>query len=133
MAVTYPSQTLAVTVARLPEDVYAHVHDPRNLPRWASGLARSIECVGDEWVAQTAQGPMRVRFLPRNDLGVLDHSVSPQPGVEISVPLRVVAKGDGSEVMLTLFRLPGMSGAQFEPDAALVLADLRRLKALLEG
>jgi hypothetical protein len=54
--------------------------------------------------------------------------------VEIYVPLRVVANGDaGSEVLLTLFRRPGMSDEKFAADAEWVLSDLRKLKALLEA
>ncbi|WP_225308522.1 hypothetical protein [Hypericibacter terrae] len=54
------------------------------------------------------------------------------PGVEILIPLRVVANGSGSEVALTLFRLPGMSDEKFAADADWVRRDLERLKALLE-
>jgi hypothetical protein len=63
----------------------------------------------------------------------LDHTVIPAPGVEIYVPLRVVANGDaGSEVLFTLFRQPGMSDEKFAADAKWVLSDLQKLKALLE-
>lgn len=37
-----------------------------------------------------------------------------------------------SEVLLTLFQQPGMSDAQYAADAALVQADLARLKHALE-
>jgi hypothetical protein len=64
----------------------------------------------------------------------LDHTVVPAPGVEIHVPLRVVANGDaGSEVLLTLFRRPGVSDEEFAADAGWVSRDLRALKALLEA
>ena len=54
-------------------------------------------------------------------------------GSEISIPLRVVPNGDGAEVTLTLFRVPGMDDARFERDQGMVAADLARLKALLEA
>jgi len=47
--------------------------------------------------------------------------------------MRVVANGEGSEVMFTLFQLPGMSGEQFIQDASMVEADLLTLKTVLEG
>lgn len=40
--------------------------------------------------------------------------------------------GEGSEVLFTLFQLPGMSDEQFAKDAAMVEADLRMLKTVME-
>ncbi len=55
-------------------------------------------------------------------------------GYSVSVPpMRVIAHGDGAEVLLTLFRLPGWTDEQFDRDAALVMADLQTLKRLLES
>jgi uncharacterized protein YndB with AHSA1/START domain len=34
-------QHVSVHIARSPADVYEFASDPRNLPRWAAGLARS--------------------------------------------------------------------------------------------
>ena len=53
-------------------------------------------------------------------------------GIEIYIPLRVIANGTGAEVMLTLFRLPEMTDAVFARDAEWVAKDLAALKALLE-
>lgn len=47
--------------------------------------------------------------------------------------MRVVANGEGSELMFTLFQLPGMSDEQFGQDAGMVETDLRTLKVVLEG
>ncbi len=44
----------------------------------------------------------------------------------------MVANGDGAEVTLTLFRVPGMDDATFARDQGLVAKDLATLKALLE-
>jgi len=64
-----------------------------NLPRWASGIGTSIANVNGGWIAQTPQGPVKVRFAPRNDLGVLDHYVTLPTGVKIYIPLRVIPNG----------------------------------------
>ena len=51
--------------------------------------------------------------------------------MEVDAPLRVVANENaGTEVLLPLFRQPGMSGATFEAGAVWVMQDLRTLKAL---
>lgn len=75
---------------------------------------------------------MKVRFVEKNDLGVLDHYVDPAPGVEVYVPMRVLSNGSGSEVIFTLFRLPDMSEEKYAEDVGLVEQDLRTLKNVLE-
>jgi hypothetical protein len=54
-------------------------------------------------------------------------------GEVIYVPMRVIADGDGSEVVLTVRRRPGMTDAEFKADGDAVAADLARLKRILEG
>jgi len=63
----------------------------------------------------------------------LDHVVTMESGVEIPVPLRVVANGTGGAVTLTLFRTPEMNDESFEADAEMVRRDLLALKGLLES
>ena len=77
------------------------------------------------------QGPVRIRFTERNAFGVMDHHVALDTGPEVHVPMRLVPNGGGAEVLVTLFRRPGMSDAGFAADAAWVLRDLLTLKALL--
>ena len=76
---------------------------------------------------------MKVRFTKSNSYGVLDHYVELPDGSEIYVPMRVIANGTGSEVMFTLFRVPGMTDEKFAADAEWVMRDLNRLKELLEA
>ncbi|HEX9822667.1 MAG TPA: SRPBCC family protein [Methylomirabilota bacterium] len=133
MAETVESRTITVRIARPWRDVYDFASVPENFPRWASGLGRSLKKVGGGWIAHTAEGPVTVRFTERNDFGVLDHHVDLRPGVEIHVPMRVIANGTGSEVIFTLFRLPEMTAEDFARDAEWVERDLRALKALLES
>lgn len=123
---------LRIGIARPLDTVYAFASDPRNLPRWAKGLGASVVRDGGQWRVQTPQGPARLRFAPPNPFGILDHTVSPAPGIEVYVPMRVIAHGTGSEVVFTLFRQPGMSDEQFAQDAAMVEQDLAALRAVLE-
>ena len=133
MASTFESRTVTVRIARPQPDVYDFTSAPENFPRWASGLARSLKKVEGEWIADTSEGPVKVRFTERNDFGILDHHVAVRPGVDIYIPMRVIANGTGSEVSLTLFRLPDMTDEAFARDAEWGERDLRALKALLEG
>jgi len=124
--------TLSVSIERPPREISDFVSQPRNLPRWAVGLARSVRPDGESWIADTAQGPVRLRFAPSNAFGVLDHYVRPVAGREIAVP-RVVPNGAGSEVLITVFQQPEMTEAQYQEDLGLVRRDLERLKRVLEG
>ena len=132
MSATYESRTISVAIARPPREVYDFAVDPGNLPKWAAGLGWSGVRDGDDWMSHTEQGPVRVRFARRNELGVLDHYVTLSGGEVVYSPMRVVANGTGSELSFTLFRLAGMTEEEFEADAAAVERDLKALKLLLE-
>jgi hypothetical protein len=127
------SRTLSVSIARSPQAVYDVVADPLNLPRWAGGLGSAVRKSADGWIVESANGPVGLRFAARNAFGVLDHWVNVGPGVEVYVPMRVIANGDASEVIFTLFQTLDMSAATFAADAALVQRDLDHLKRLLEA
>ncbi len=126
-------QHVSVSIHRRPADVYEFASDPRNLPCWAAGLARSeVRQEGDEWVADAPFGKVRVKFAQKNPHGVLDHDVRLESGVTIHNPMRVVPNGEGSEFIFTLIRQPGTSDQKFAADKAAVEKDLRTLKELLE-
>lgn len=127
------SQTLSVTIECPPGKVYEFVSNPENLPKWAAGLCQFVRKSNGDWIVETSRGPMKIRFAEKNGLGVLDHYVSPAPGVEVYVPMRVLPNGSGSEVIFTLFRQLEMSDEQYAEDAGLVERDLGTLKKILEG
>jgi uncharacterized protein YndB with AHSA1/START domain len=127
------SRHIAVFIARAPDEVYAYASDPRHLPRWAAGLARS-EAVqeGGEWFVESPLGKVRVRFAETDAFGVLDHDVALDSGAVFHNPMRVLPNGDGSEVVFTLIRHPGMPAERFAEDQKAVAKDLATLKGLLE-
>jgi hypothetical protein len=126
------SQVLSVHIERPLADVAAFLADPMNMNLWASGLGHSLRQEQGEWWADGPEGPVRIRFSPRNDFGVADHWVTLAPGVEVYIPLRAIAHGAGSEVQLTLLRQPSMSDERYAADADWIRRDLATLKALLE-
>ncbi|HLS50137.1 MAG TPA: SRPBCC family protein [Actinomycetaceae bacterium] len=126
------SRHISTVVSADPAAVYAFAADPDNLPRWAAGLARSeVSRDGDVLRASSPMGEVTVRFAPANDLGVLDHDVTLPTGATVTNPLRVLAHPDGAEIVFTLRQLK-LSDEEFERDAAMVEADLARLKAIVE-
>ena len=126
------SRKLSVSIGRPAAQAYEFLAQPENFAKWASGLGASLRRAGADWVVETPEGPATVCFTERNSHGVLDHAVSLPRGGSVYVPLRVVAKGDGCELVLTLFRQPGMSDEKFAADAEWVMRDLQAAKRILE-
>ena len=124
---------LAVAIDRPAVEAYEFLSAPENFPKWASGLAATLRRSGEDWIAETPEGPALVRFSERNRYGVLDHSVTLPRGVTVYVPLRIVERERGCELVLTLFRQPGMSDERFAADAQWVMRDLDAAKRLLEA
>lgn len=127
------SQTLSVFVAAPPAQVYAFASNPENLPLWVPSFFCSVERVNGEWVAQSPMGRVVFGFVPPNDLGVLDHTVTLPSGAKLINPMRVIPNGDGSEILFTLIQHEGMTDQQFQEDAEMVLSDLHTLRRLLES
>jgi hypothetical protein len=123
---------ISISIGRPPADVYAFAVEPSNLPKWASGLAGGIRQVDGEWVADSPMGEVRVAFAPRNALGVLDHDVTLPTGDTVHNPVRVLPNAAGSEVVFTLFQLPGVADDKLDEDARTVTQDLQTLKKVLE-
>ena len=124
---------VSVAIRRSPREVYEFASNPGNLPRWARGLAGTIEEIGGDWVADSPMGKVKVHFVEKNALGVLDHEVTLPSGVTVHNPMRVMPRPDGrSELIFTVFRRPEMSDADFERDAQAVERDLRALAKWLE-
>lgn len=133
----FESRHISIRIHRPAAQVYAFTKDPLSFPKWAAGLASGLTQDGDpnegRWIAHGPGGDVQVRFSPENAYGVLDHWVTLPDGIELYIPLRVVANGEAAEVVLTLYRPPGMfDDAAFARDAAAVARDLAKLKALIE-
>ena len=127
------SRTISISIARNWQHVYEAVWRPQDFTRWASGLSKSPleRDDADWWKAEGPDGPIRIRFSDHNAFGVMDHYVDLGAGTVIYVPMRIVANGEGAEVLLTLFRQPGMSDEKFAADAEWVARDLLALRALI--
>ncbi len=124
---------LAVSIDRPAEDVYAFASDPRNLPRWAAGLAQQdVELVDGVWVVESPMGRVTVEFTPANSFGILDHRVTLPSGESVDNPVRVIPNADGCDVVFTVRRRAGMSAEQFATDRDTVAADLATLRDLMQ-
>lgn len=125
------STTLSISINRNWYEIYETIWRPEDFPKWASGLSKSaLTRKGDAWTAEGPEGPITITFTDHNAYGVLDHSVTLADGTVIYVPLRIIRNGEGAEVLLTLWRQPNMSDAQYAADAEWVKRDLLALKSL---
>ena len=124
---------ISTGIDRPPQEVYAFASDAGNLPAWASGIGDTIEFVDGEWVVDSPGGRLEIAFASPNPYGVLDHVVTMNTGERFYNPMRVIESGEGSEVVFSLYRVPGVSDEEYETDAATIAKDLATLKRLLES
>jgi hypothetical protein len=123
------ARTYSISIDRNWQALYEAIWRPEIFPNWASGLTESdLRRGGTGWIADGPEGPVTIRFTPHNDYGAMDHVVETEDGRHVHIPLRVIANGEGAEVMLTLFRQPGMTDEEFARDAKWITRDLRALK-----
>ena len=119
------ARTISIPIDRNWNEVYEAIWRPEDFPKWASGLSKSsLAKHGNAWKGEGPDGPITIRFTDHNLFGVMDHYVDTGVGPEIYVPLIVIPNGDGAEVLLTLFRQPGMTDEQFQADTEWVKRDL---------
>lgn len=128
------SRHVSQVIHRSVQEVYDFAADPAHLPRWAAGLAQSeVTTEGDDLLlVDSPMGRVTVRFVPRNDLGVLDHDVTLPSGTVVTNPVRVLAHPSGSEVLFTVRQIE-LTDEELERDVRLVERDLATLKELLES
>ncbi|MEX5710593.1 SRPBCC family protein [Parafrankia sp. FMc6] len=130
---TWRALHISQPIERAPAAVAAFAGNPENLPLWAAGLSNGIRLEEGRWVTDSPMGTVEVSFTGPVQHGVLDHDVTLPDGTVVHNPLRVLRNSEGSEVVFTLYQLPGVADGHFDRDAALVRADLGRLRSLLES
>ena len=128
---TWPARHISRFIERKPVEVCAFLADHRNLPKWAAGLSAGISEVNGVVFSESPMGKVQVRFAAGAEHGIFDHDVTLPDGKTFHNPLRVLKNDEGSEVVFTLYRLPGVTDDAYEKDAATIAADLERLATAL--
>src|SRR3954452_16870971 len=125
---------VGTTIDRAAGDVYEYAARTTNLSKWAAGLAhRPVEGIDGRRVVDSPLGRVVVAFTPANEYGILDHDLTLPSGHTVTNPLRVIANGDGCDVVFSVRRQPGMSDADFAADVESVTEDLATLRSIMEG
>lgn len=139
MMTTYPVRHLSLGIDCAYPHACAYLEDPANFAEWASGLGQGLTPgpttpEDHTWHAQTPTGPATIQFTPPNPFGILDHTVQPATNTPpVYIPMRLLRNRHGVEILFTLYQHPEMTDRAFAADAATVMADLRRLKSILES
>ena len=66
------ADTQAISIQASPDVVVDFLGDPRNLPRWAVGFAKSVRQDGARWIVSTARGEVPIRIVSDRRFGVVD-------------------------------------------------------------
>ncbi|MFG1174739.1 polyketide cyclase [Erwiniaceae bacterium CAU 1747] len=126
------SHTLSIAIPRNWVDLYETIWKPEFFPEWVSGLSNTpLEQDGNIWRGKGPQGAINVRFTEHNPYCIMDHYVDTGLSKEIFVPMRIVANGSGSQVLITLFRQPLLSDERFAQELERIRQDLQTLHTLL--
>jgi hypothetical protein len=129
---TFLARHISLSIDHPATQVYHFASNLENLPKWAAGLSQSIRKAGEEWIADSPMGVIKIKMAKANPFGILDHEVTLPSGAIIYNPMRVIANDEGSECVFTLYRRPGVSDEDFDRDAQAVETDLKQLKSILE-
>lgn len=129
----HQSYAISLSIKCSPERAYTYLAEPKNFPEWALAVGPGMTQIGPlEWATQSPTGDMRVRFCPRNSLGVLDHAIY-RPGEEpLMMPMRVFPNGEGCELTFVYFRRPGSTDEEYRSVIEWVTTDFMALKSQLE-
>jgi carbon monoxide dehydrogenase subunit G len=127
------SAVVHISILAPPKSVIAFLSDIENWKTWAPWIHSVGRTSGGDWKLETEAGPMKIRFVEPNSLGVLDHEVTVASGMVVLNSMRVLPNGDGSELVMVVFQSPGVSTEQFDRDVQAVTDDLVRLKAAAEA
>jgi hypothetical protein len=127
------AEVVHVSILASPRQVIAFLVDVHDWTTWAPWIRSVSRSSARDWMLDTDAGPMKVRFVEQNTLGVLDHEVTTASGVAVLNSMRVLANGSGSELVMVVFQSPEASTEQFERDVQAVRDDLARIKTVAES
>lgn len=128
---TYQVKNIHVSINKPAKEVYQYVANPENFPKWVAFI-KSIKKEGNFWVGDSDLGNIKIKWAPENEWGILDHYVTLPNGETVFNPMRIISNDKGSELIFTLFWMPGRSEKEFSEDAQAVAADLNKLKEIME-
>ena len=83
------------------------------------------------WTFESPWGPAKLKFNEDRQLGILDHEFI-DPDAKWDVPMRVVSKGDDSEVITTLIKPDAISEQTFDERTKEIEQLMYSMKQIIE-
>ncbi|NIH81318.1 SRPBCC family protein [Amycolatopsis viridis] len=120
-----------ISIAASPGTVFDLVSDPRQLPRWAPGVGRSVRRDGDDWVIVNGENEARITVRASREHGVVDLLAAHDHSQGVFT--RVLPQGDGAEYQFTMFFPPDAPDEAIAAQRAVVRGELDTVRALCEG
>jgi ketosteroid isomerase-like protein len=115
------------------ERAFGFLSNPMNWPLYAVVNLRSVKPGDDGWFKIVSKyGEGEIKLSPVKELGICDHQWR-DPQASWTVPLRIVANGDGVTVMMTFFQPPVMTDQQFDQAMKEMDIEMNKLREILEG
>ncbi|WP_157582211.1 hypothetical protein [Phycicoccus sp. Soil803] len=133
---THERGTRAVTVRRPLSVVTALLADPTRYSEWAIDYFTSPVVMIDESTYRVSTVPGERRFRVDTDLdrGTFDLYLAPIDGpYSYPLPIRVLANGEGADVVFTVTREPELSDDDWRSSLLSLENELNALKRLLES
>ena len=115
------------------ERAFGFLSNPMNWPLYAVVNLRSVKPGDNGWFKIVSKyGEGEIKLSPVKELGICDHQWR-DPRASWTVPLRIVANGDGVTVMMTFFQPPAMTNQQFDQAMGQMDIEMNKLREILES
>jgi len=124
--VTLRSRTITISVNRKTADAFDAI---LNIPGKIMPDAKKND---DGWWSFTTQsGPARRKYKENKQLGILDHQFVDDDATW-DIPMRIVAKGENSEVITTLIKPASVSDQTFDERMKELENIMQTMKQIIE-
>ena len=131
ISTTLRAETRTITITAPAATVHRFVSDPANLPRWAPGFAPRIREEDGHWLIETPRGETEIVVSGSPEHGTVDVRAAADP--RPSVCSRVIANGEGSEYLVTLFLAPDAGEPAVTEEMTIVEEELQAVRDLCES
>ncbi len=125
--------TRSITIDAHPAWVFEFVANPQNLPLWSQSFCLSVFQHEEAWFVESPHGPVQVHLQADPQTGVIDQYLFPSPEIQVMIPMRVVANGEGTEFIFTLFQPDDIAEEDYQQEIYWVEQELQMLKQQLEA
>lgn len=133
---THVRDTRAVTIQRPFAVVAGYLSNPLTYSAWATKYFTGpvVEVDQDTYRVPTVAGERRLRVVMDVERGIFDIYLAPlDQAFSYALPVRVLANGDGADVLFTLTREPELTDSEWDESLLALEHELHEIKRQLES